>query len=156
MKQKPLFPSVLLIIVSVLLFCGMFLHFVQVLRDNLRYDTGITLRETARQGVNTLRAVTEGHLRTLRFIAARLTDMALNDPEATIKQLQAILKLREDKRLGFVLADGRVFSYIITADQDYAAYVLAIAAKKPIEFFKQMPARDYARLTMLVTAFLTN
>ncbi len=54
------------------------------------------------------------------------------------------------------LADGRVFSYIITADQDYAAYVLAIAAKKPIEFFKQMPARDYARLTMLVTAFLTN
>lgn len=110
MKQKPLFPSVLLIIVSVLLFCGMFLHFVQVLRDNLRYDTGITLRETARQGVNTLRAVTEGHLRTLRFIAARLTDMALNDPEATIKQLQAILKLREDKRLGFVLADGRVFT----------------------------------------------
>ena len=63
MKQKPLFPSVLLIIVSVLLFCGMFLHFVQVLRDNLRYDTGITLRETARQGVNTLHAVTEGHLR---------------------------------------------------------------------------------------------
>ena len=109
-KQKPLFPSVLLIIVSVLLFCGMFLHFVQVLRDNLRYDTGITLRETARQGVNTLHAVTEGHLRTLRFIAARLTDMALSDPDAMVKQLQAILKLREDKRLGFVLTDGRIFT----------------------------------------------
>lgn len=110
MKQKTLFPSVLLIIVSVLLFCGMFLHFVQVLRDNLRYDTGITLRETARQGVNTLHAVTEGHLRTLRFIAARLTDMALSDPDAMVKQLQAILKLRKDKRLGFVLTDGRIFT----------------------------------------------
>lgn len=110
MKQKPLFPSILLIIVSVLLFCGMFLHFVQVLRDNLRYDTGITLRETARQGVNTLHAVTEGQLRTLRFIAARLTDMAEHNPEAAVRQLQEILKLREDKRLGFVLADGRVFT----------------------------------------------
>ena len=110
MKQKPLFPSILLIIVSVLLFCGMFLHFVQVLRDNLRYDTGITLRETARQGVNTLHAVTEGQLRTLRFIAARLTDLALHDPEAAVKELRDILKLREDKRLGFVLADGRIFT----------------------------------------------
>ena len=32
-EQKPLFPSILLIIVSALLFCGLFLHFVQVLRD---------------------------------------------------------------------------------------------------------------------------
>ena len=53
------------------------------------------------------------------------------------------------------LADGQVPTFIITADQDYAAYVLAVAAKKPIEFFKQMPARDYARLTTLATAFLT-
>ena len=110
MKQKSLFPSILLIIVSVLLFCGMFLHFVQVLRDNLRYDTAITLRETARQGVNTLHAVTEGQLRTLRFIAARIADSALQNPEATVRMLQSMQKLREDKRLGFVLTDGRVFT----------------------------------------------
>lgn len=109
-EQKPLFPSILLIIVSALLFCGLFLHFVQVLRDNLRYEIGITLRETVRQGVNTLHAVTEGQLRTLRFIAARVTDKALRDPEKTVAMLRSMQKLRDDKRMGFVLADGRVFT----------------------------------------------
>lgn len=109
-KQKPLFPSILLIIISAMLFCGLFLHFVQVLRDNLRYEIGITLRETARQGVNTLHAVTEGHLRTLRFISARLTNLALREPGQALQYLRDMQKLREDKRLGFVLTDGRIFT----------------------------------------------
>ena len=110
MKQKPLFPSILLIIVSALLFCGLFLHFVQELRDNLRYEISITLRETARQGVNSLHAVTEGQFRTLRFIAARIAEQAVQAPEQALRHLRAMQEIREDKRLGFMLADGRVFT----------------------------------------------
>ncbi len=54
------------------------------------------------------------------------------------------------------LADGRPALYMITADQDFAAHVVAIAMSKPIEFVRQMPAVDYCRLTTLVTAFLVS
>lgn len=46
------------------------------------------------------------------------------------------------------------FSAVITADMDFAICVAAKASKLPIEFFEQLPAREYAKVAQEVTNFL--
>lgn len=41
------------------------------------------------------------------------------------------------------------------ADTDFCALLLARMTKKPIEFYKEMPAKDYCELTQTVSNFLT-
>ena len=45
---------------------------------------------------------------------------------------------------------------ILGADSDFCAHLLAVITKKPVEFFRAMPARDYLELTQTVSNFLTN
>lgn len=45
---------------------------------------------------------------------------------------------------------------ILGADSDFCAHLLAIITKKPVEFYREMPARDYLELTQTVSNFLTN
>lgn len=49
---------------------------------------------------------------------------------------------------------GGNYSPVPAADSGFCAMVAARASKKPIEFFKQMPAKDYLRLTQQVSNFL--
>ena len=44
---------------------------------------------------------------------------------------------------------------LVTTDLDYCAYVVAELLGKPIEFMTQMAARDYCRIGMIVSAFLS-
>lgn len=46
------------------------------------------------------------------------------------------------------------FSPLPTTDADFCVYILAKVAKKPIEFFTAMPARDYCGITQQVSNFL--
>lgn len=46
------------------------------------------------------------------------------------------------------------FSPIPTTDSDFCVYILARVTKKPLEFFTEMPARDYCALTQQVSNFL--
>lgn len=46
------------------------------------------------------------------------------------------------------------FSPLPTTDADFCVYILASVAKKPIEFFTEMPARDYCGITQQVSNFL--
>lgn len=46
------------------------------------------------------------------------------------------------------------FSAMPAMDSEFAARVAAKAAKLPIEFFEQMPAGDYCRVTQAVVNFL--
>lgn len=46
------------------------------------------------------------------------------------------------------------FSPIPAADSDYCAIVAARASKLPLEFFYELPAREYSKLTQAVSNFL--
>ena len=46
------------------------------------------------------------------------------------------------------------FSPMPTTDLDFCAFILAKATKQPIEFFNEMPARDYCAITQTVVNFL--
>lgn len=46
------------------------------------------------------------------------------------------------------------FSPLPTTDADFCVYILARVTKKPIEFFNEMPARDYCSITQQVSNFL--
>ena len=46
------------------------------------------------------------------------------------------------------------FSPIPSTDADFCVYILAKVAKKPLEFFEGMPARDYCGITQQVSNFL--
>lgn len=46
------------------------------------------------------------------------------------------------------------FSPLPTTDADFCVYILAKVTKKPIEFFTEMPARDYCGITQQVSNFL--
>ena len=46
------------------------------------------------------------------------------------------------------------FSPLPTTDSDFCAFVLARVTKKPLEFFTEMPARDYCSITQQVSNFL--
>lgn len=46
------------------------------------------------------------------------------------------------------------FSPLPTTDADFCVYILARVTKKPIEFFAEMPARDYCAITQQVSNFL--
>lgn len=39
-------------------------------------------------------------------------------------------------------------------DPEFCAYILAKATKKPLEFFNEMPANDYYKITQMVCNFL--
>lgn len=43
-----------------------------------------------------------------------------------------------------------------TMDSDFCAILLSVVAKLPIEFFTEMPARDYCAVTNLVNHFLNS
>lgn len=51
--------------------------------------------------------------------------------------------------------DEGKFSAFPTLDSDFCAYILARVSKLPIEFFTEMPAKDYCKLTQQVSNFLT-
>lgn len=46
------------------------------------------------------------------------------------------------------------FSPLPATDSDFCALILARLTKKPIEFFEELPAKDYCALTQLVSNFL--
>lgn len=46
------------------------------------------------------------------------------------------------------------YSPLPTTDADFCVYILARVAKKPIEFFTGLPARDYCAITQQVSNFL--
>lgn len=46
------------------------------------------------------------------------------------------------------------FSPVPASDSDFCAMILARLLKQPIEFFEEMPAKDYSRLTQQVSNFL--
>lgn len=46
------------------------------------------------------------------------------------------------------------FSPMPTTDLDFCAHILAKATKKPLEFYTEMPARDYCAITQQVVNFL--
>lgn len=46
------------------------------------------------------------------------------------------------------------FSPLPTTDADFCVYILAKVMRKPIEFFTEMPARDYCAITQQVSNFL--
>lgn len=46
------------------------------------------------------------------------------------------------------------FSTVLSTDPEYCAIVAAKATKQPIEFFEQMPAQLYNKVTMRVMGFL--
>ena len=46
------------------------------------------------------------------------------------------------------------FAPMATVDSDFCARIAAKATKKPIEFFEEMPAKDYCKITQEVTNFL--
>jgi hypothetical protein len=46
------------------------------------------------------------------------------------------------------------FSPIPSTDMDFCASVAARAAKKPLEFFTGLPAKEYAKITQAVSNFL--
>lgn len=46
------------------------------------------------------------------------------------------------------------YSPLPTTDSDFCARILAKVCKKPLEFFEDMPAKDYCQLTQAVTNFL--
>ncbi len=48
------------------------------------------------------------------------------------------------------------FSVMITADAEFAAFLAAKAAKKPYEFFDNLPAKDYCRISQEVINFLNS
>ena len=48
------------------------------------------------------------------------------------------------------------FSPMPTTDSDFCAILLSRIARKPLEFFSEMPARDYCAITQAVTNFLMN
>lgn len=46
------------------------------------------------------------------------------------------------------------FSPMPSTDLDYCAAIAARASKQPIEFFEQMPAREFNKITQAVSNFL--
>lgn len=46
------------------------------------------------------------------------------------------------------------FSPMPSTDPDFCALLLAKASKQPVEFFEQLPARDFLGITQQVTNFL--
>lgn len=46
------------------------------------------------------------------------------------------------------------FSPLPATDSDFCALILARLTKKPVEFFNDMPAKDYCNLTQQVSNFL--
>lgn len=52
-------------------------------------------------------------------------------------------------------SDGN-FSPLPTMDSDFCAHLLAMVTKQPIEFFSEMPAREYCVLTQMVSNFLNS
>lgn len=47
------------------------------------------------------------------------------------------------------------FSVVPAMDSDFCALLLARVTKQPLEFFMEMPAKDYNKLTQQVSNFLT-
>ena len=47
-------------------------------------------------------------------------------------------------------------AFMPTVDSEFCAHVLAILMKKPIEFFSEMPAREYCLITTKVSNFFHN
>lgn len=48
-----------------------------------------------------------------------------------------------------------LFSPLPTTDSDFCALILARQAKLPIEFFNELPAREYCLITQKVSNFLS-
>lgn len=46
------------------------------------------------------------------------------------------------------------FAAVPSADSEFCALILARLCKQPLEFFNEMPARDYCALTQEVSNFL--
>lgn len=46
------------------------------------------------------------------------------------------------------------FSPLPTTDADFCVYILARVTRRPVEFFTEMPARDYCGITQQVSNFL--
>lgn len=46
------------------------------------------------------------------------------------------------------------FSPMPSADMDFCAALAAQASKQPIEFFEQLPAREFNKVTQMVSNFL--
>lgn len=46
------------------------------------------------------------------------------------------------------------YSPVPATDSDFCALILARVTKKPVEFFTEMPAKDYCALTQRVSNFL--
>lgn len=46
------------------------------------------------------------------------------------------------------------FSPVPAADMDFCAAVAARASRQPIEFFHELPAKEFAQVTQLVSNFL--
>lgn len=51
-------------------------------------------------------------------------------------------------------AAGGNFNPVPATDMDFCAALAAQAAKQPVEFFEQMPAREYTKVTQAVSNFL--
>lgn len=49
---------------------------------------------------------------------------------------------------------GGGFSPVPATDPDYCVIIAARAAKKPLEFFLDLPARDYSKIAQAVSNFL--
>lgn len=49
---------------------------------------------------------------------------------------------------------GGNFAAVPSADSEFCAMILARVAKQPLEFFEQLPAKDYCAITQLVSNFL--
>lgn len=47
------------------------------------------------------------------------------------------------------------FSVLPAMDSDFCALILARVTKQPLEFFTEMPAKDYCQITQQVGNFLT-
>lgn len=48
------------------------------------------------------------------------------------------------------------FSPMPTMDSEFCVHLLAIAMKKPVEFFSEMPAPEYCTLMLKVSNFLSS
>ncbi len=44
---------------------------------------------------------------------------------------------------------------VMGTDHDFCAHVLALITKKPVEFYREMPAKDYLELVQTVVNFFT-
>jgi hypothetical protein len=59
-----------------------------------------------------------------------------------------------EKAQEHVVSERRGTSTMGEFSKSYCAHVAAIAAKQPLEFFRNLPAQEFSSITMAVSSFL--